>query len=428
MLTLGLDIGTTTISIVVMDKNNQKVIEAGNILNDSFIQTEHSWEKIQDPDRILEKSVELLNEYLLRYPRIDSIGLTGQMHGIVYLNQDGRAVSPLYTWQYGGGGELVTEMQDESVHAGYGMATYYYHYRRGLVPGDAVTFCTIMDYLGMHLTGRKRPLMHISNAASLGMFDCKHHQFRMERIAKLGLDTAMIPDVSEEFEVIGTYRDIPVKIAIGDNQASFLGTVGRERGAVLVNMGTGGQISMLTERYLEIPGIETRPLSKDRYLLIGASLCGGRAYAVLEKFFRSYAAAIGAEGKSQYEVMQALAYAGRENMKAGNVGEQDMLQICTTFSGTRQDPRKRGSIYGISESNFTPELLTYGVLRGMAEELYAMYEQMLAAGCERAKVFTASGNGLRKNQVLQDIFSELFEAELVLSRFEEEAACGAALI
>ncbi len=428
MLTLGLDIGTTTISVVVMDRENQKVIEAGNVLNDSFIRTEHSWEKIQDPGRILEKAVGLLEDCLGRYPQVESIGLTGQMHGIVYLDKEGKAVSPLYTWQYGGGGELIAEMQDESVHAGYGMATYYYHSKQGLVPEGAVTFCTIMDYLGMHLTGRKCPLMHISNAASLGMFDCKRNQFRMEQIEKLGLDCGMIPEVSEEFEGIGTYREIPVKIAIGDNQASFLGSVGSDNGAVLINMGTGGQVSMLTDRYMEIPGIETRPLAKGRYLLIGASLCGGRAYAVLEQFFRSYAVAIGMEEKAQYGVMEKLAYAGWEKGKSEHTGAERGLEVCTTFSGTRQNPAKRGSICGISESNFTPELLTYGVLKGMAEELYGMYEKMLEAGCERAKTFTASGNGLRKNQVLQNIFSERFEAELVLSRYEEEAACGAALI
>lgn len=426
MLTLGLDIGTTTISIVVMDQQNQKVIEAGNILNDSFIQTEHTWEKIQDPERIMEKAKGLLEDYLQTYPQIASIGLTGQMHGIVYLNADGKAVSPLYTWQYGGSADIIDEMQDASVHIGYGMATYYYHHKAGLLPEDAVTFCTIMDYLGMQLTERKRPLMHISNAASLGMFDCQNHQFRMERIAELGLDCKMIPDVSKEFEIIGTYRKIPVKIAIGDNQASYLGTVGNQKGTVLVNMGTGGQISMLTDRYLEIDGIETRPLSKDSYLLIGASLCGGRAYAVLEQFFRSYAAAMGAENKPQYDVMQTLACAGWEKIKNGTVVEP--MAITTTFSGTRQNPSQRGTICGISESNFTPELLTIGVLKGMAEELYSMYEKMLAAGCEQAKTFTASGNGLRKNQILQNIFSELFETELVLSRYEEEAACGAALI
>jgi len=112
MLTLGLDIGTTTISIVVMDRVNKKVVETGNIPNDSFLKTENSWEKTQDAELILKKTVKLLNEYLLRYPEVESIGLTGQMHGILYLDGEGRAISLLYTWQYGGGSELIEKMQD----------------------------------------------------------------------------------------------------------------------------------------------------------------------------------------------------------------------------------------------------------------------------------------------------------------------------
>ena len=435
MLTLGLDIGTTTISIVVWDQDSQSVTESKTIANDSFIKSEHAWEKIQDPTLILKQSQSLLEELLKRYPQIQSIGLTGQMHGIVYLNAGGHAVSPLYTWQYGSGAGLLGEMQDESVHVGYGMVTYYYHLKNDLVPKQAVSFCTIMDYLGMVLTGRKKPLMHISNAASMGLFDCKNGRFQMEKIQELGMDPAMIPDVSDAFEILGTYRGIPVKIAIGDNQASFLGAVGMQDGVILLNMGTGGQISMLADRYIQVKGIETRPLAKGKYLLVGASLCGGRAYAVLEQFFRAYAQAAGLKPKQQYEIMERLARAGQQQSEQKHASQEqtgqhrnDPLQVSTTFCGTREDPSLRGSITGISESNFTPEQLIYGTLKGMAQELYDMYVQMLAAGCQKAKRLAASGNGLRKNPVLQDICREMFETELVILEFEEEAACGSAQI
>ena len=46
------------------------------------------------------------------------------------------------------------------------------------------------------------------------------------------------------------------------------------------------------------------------------------------------------------------------------------MKVTTTFLGTRGDPKKRGSIEGISLKNFSPAALAYGVLEGMAEELY----------------------------------------------------------
>lgn len=50
-----------------------------------------------------------------------------------------------------------------------------------------------------------------------------------------------------------------------------------------MNMGTGGQISVLTDQYFETEGIEAS-ISWGKYLLVGASLCGGKAYALLENF------------------------------------------------------------------------------------------------------------------------------------------------
>ena len=111
--------------------------------------------------------------------------------------------------------------------------------------------------------------------------------------------------------------------AIGDNQASFLGSVGMQAGAALVNMGTGGQISLLSDQYFEAPGIEARPLKKGKYLLVGSSLCGGRAYAALERFFKSYVSAAGGKETPQYDVMARLA----EKMTA----DEDRIKVVTTF-------------------------------------------------------------------------------------------------
>ena len=102
------------------------------------------------------------------------------------------------------------------------------------------------------------------------------------------MDTIRLPEICEDMEVLGMYKDIPVTVAIGDNQASFLGAAGSENNTLLVNMGTGGQISVLTDQYFETEGIEARPFLGGKYLLVGASLCGGKAYALLENFFRSF--------------------------------------------------------------------------------------------------------------------------------------------
>ena len=64
-----------------------------------------------------------------------------------------------------------------SAASGYGLITHLYNLRNGLVPRDAVSLCTVADYLGMVLTGRKYPLVHVSNAASLGFLTSEKEHF-----------------------------------------------------------------------------------------------------------------------------------------------------------------------------------------------------------------------------------------------------------
>ena len=103
MKAIGIDIGTTTISGVVLDVAKRQVLESRTVRNGSFIKTEHEWERIQDVDVILDKAVGLVKELLACCPEAGAVGLTGQMHGIIYLDRNGRHVSPLYTWLDGRG-------------------------------------------------------------------------------------------------------------------------------------------------------------------------------------------------------------------------------------------------------------------------------------------------------------------------------------
>lgn len=433
MKALGLDIGTTTISAVVVNMEGREIVKAYTISNGSFIETDLPWEKIQDPDKILEKAMGLLAEILEEHRDIGVIGLTGQMHGIVYLDENGKHISPLYTWQDGRGNipaentsagdkrsicEIMEEEYGVKAYSGYGLVTHLYNRRNHLVPEGAAKVCTIMDYLGMRLTGRKTPLMHSSNAASLGLYDAKKGCFIAEVLQRAGADASILPEVTDDFAVIGDHRGIPVSVAIGDNQASFLGSVENAADSILVNMGTGGQISVLSETYFTAKGIEARPFVRGYYLLAGSSLCGGRAYALLEHFFRSYAEAAGVSGIDHYGVMGKI---------LDGKSEGEKLKVNTAFSGTREKPEKRGSVKNIGTENFTPEALIRGVLDGMAEELYKMYGRIEKGLSGARSRMIASGNGIRKNCHLQEIMSERFGMSLELATREEEAAYGASV-
>ena len=73
MKALGIDIGTTTISAVVMDMDIQKVEKAYTISNNSFLDAGHVWEKVQDPAVIIAKAKNLVDSILEEYPEPDQI-------------------------------------------------------------------------------------------------------------------------------------------------------------------------------------------------------------------------------------------------------------------------------------------------------------------------------------------------------------------
>lgn len=433
MKSLGIDIGTTTISAAVIDPVTNTVFTTRTVPNDSFIRTDKSWKKIQDPEKICAKVFKLADELLDEYGEIDRIGLTGQMHGIVYVDCEGECIGPLYTWQdergaipcpcYGGKSvcDFLADTYGIRIYPGYGLATHLYNQKAGLVPEGAVKICTIMDHIGMKMTGRKEPVMHSSNAASLGIFDVRERRFIREIIRDAGISEDLLPDISDEFAALGKYRGRTVGLAIGDNQAGFLGAVDDIDHAILLNMGTGGQVSVCSDTFFEGYGIEARPFLPGKYLLVGASLCGGRAYAILERFFRLYSEAAGLKETDHYEVMERMM-----DQRMKEMVPETGLRVTTTFSGTREEPMKRGKIEGIDGDNFTPGNLICGFLDGMAEELYGMYEVMARGAEVSAETLILSGNGFRKSRHLRRIAEEKFGMKAVLSERCEEAACGAA--
>lgn len=426
MKSIGIDIGTTTVSMNLVDGENPQVIEKRTLENGSFLKTSFSWERVQDTEVILSRILPVLEELLEKYPDVVSIGLTGQMHGIVYVDGEGKAVSPLYTWQDGRGGllddqgkSLSQQLSEQGLHVapGYGAVTHLYNVKNHLVPQEAVSFCTIADYVGMYLTGRKTPLIHSSQAASLGLFDREATAFQEEAIRELGMDPVMFPQVTQELELLGMYRGIPVSVSLGDNQASFLGSVRRAGETVLANLGTGGQISVWSPEAFDGPGIEARPFLRGSFLLVGATLCGGAAYAALEGFFREYAVAVGAPDVPQYDVMAKLL----------EDTSQEGWQVKTTFAGTRENPDEAGGIQGIRVSNFHPVSLIRGVLNGMAEELFELY-QVICQGTGISRGYLAcSGNGARRNPALRRALEERFQMPVALVDNQEEAAFGAAV-
>ena len=429
MKLLGLDLGTTTLSAVVLDGDTGALLKTLNVPNGAYMTPRAPYERIQYADAIARRA-EALVEALKEEYAIDAIGLDGQMHGIVYVNARGEAVSPLFTWQDGRGGErfgsgsyagALYDRCSAHVATGYGMATHFWHTVNSCVPRGAAAICTIGDYVGMRLTGRAEPLMHVSNAASLGLFDERAGNWNFAAIERAGMGAGLLPRVTGGYELLG--RDsggAPVACGIGDNQASFIGALRDMEGTLLVNLGTGGQVSMLSGGASATEELELRPLTGDRSIIVGSALCGGRAYALLEGFLRSCAALAGYDcPDALYEEMNR---AGLEHLR-----DASLPRVDPRFNGTRADPALRGSVCGIGTDNFDAPRLIAGTLLGMAGQMRGLYDAMLAAGASPARRLVGSGNAVRRNPALRRALEGAFGMKMRLSAHREEAALGAAL-
>lgn len=404
MKAIGIDIGTTSVCGVLTDALTGDLINTKTKNSNAFLEGVAWWEKIQSVDKIINIATEILNDLLC--DDVSVIGVTGQMHGILYYNSDGTAVSPLYTWQDGRGKlpyKDTTYAEYLNSFSGYGNVTDFYNTENRLIPSDASGYCTIQDYFVMRLCNNKKALMHSTNAAGLGCYDLKENKFRYPCNAQVVTD----------YCIAGKYKNIPVSVAIGDNQASVLSSLTDENN-VLVNVGTGSQVSIIANTPIIADNVETRPYFDGKYLAVGSALCGGRAYSLLKDFYRNILKYNGtADDGRVYDIMT-------EMLKDA---QPSALSVDTRFAGTRSDKSICGSISGITPDNFTPAQLTLGVLNGMASELYAMYKSMNVAKIG----IIGSGNGIRKNSALVSVFEQTFGLKMRIPKHLEEAAVGAAM-
>lgn len=429
MKALGIDIGTTTLSVVLVDGDSGELIARETLSHSSFMDDGCPVGKVQDPERILALVRECVESTVRAHGEPDCVGLTGQMHGMLYVDRAGDAVSPLYTWQDGRGGLPFADESSAvdllrgagcSAAAGYGLSTHLYLLRTGGVPKAAAKLTTISDYVGMKLTGRLAPVLSADMAASWGCFDLRSGWFRVEALESLGVDAGMLPETRRGYEVIGRTRGgAPVICSLGDNQASVIGSVRDINDTLLINIGTGSQVSMGTDRFIDCSGsVELRPCGAQGYILAGSGLCGGRAYAMLERFYRE----IAGSDAPRYDAMQRQAQAFIDEC-----GPEAAWHVRTAFSGTRDDPAARGSISGIGVDNFRPGALTVGVIAGILEELREAFDAMRTLTGRSPALLVGSGNGLRQNRLMQSLAEERFCLKLRIPAHMEEAAFGAAL-
>jgi sedoheptulokinase len=466
---IGLDLGTTSISGVLLDVGGvePRLRHVARRRNDSALPAPLPARAEQDAGRLRALALDVLAELASRAVDVEAVGVTGQMHGLLCVDRAGEPLTPLIGWQdrrtaealpiqrgdnvpgrqAAGGGdgrtvldELISRLdglrwQDNGcqIAHGYGAATLFWMARHGAIPRDTARACSLPDWLAAQLAGRL-PATDPTLACSWGVYSVVGSAWNARFIERLSLDANLFPPVLPSGRVLGGLASqvagrvglpagIPVLNAIGDHPASLVGSVRRPAGALHVNLGTGGQIAWWRPAF-ESPDerVETHPFPGDGCLRVGASLCGGAAYAWLNRTIRAWLAEFGLDLPEE-TVYERLNLAAEAADPAG-------LAVRTTFLGVRGRPEIRaGAIEGITLDNLRPGALARATLLGLIDELRELYRSHAVEAVRAGhRLLAASGNAVQKNPLLPGLLAEQFGLPVDLPRWDEPAAVGAALV
>ncbi len=452
-LIAGIDIGTSKIALSLIDPDKKVLI---NTLEEEnlYLEFNEPWKREQDPHRIKGTVLNLFKRAVTPETKILSIGITGQMHGILGLDSKCRPVTNLVTWQDERGNlprvdgkSLIQEMRDKindeiGLASGFGIVTLYSWMKEGVKIDRIVT---IEDYIGMELTGNRDAKIDYTMAESIGCFDIKEKKWRSDLLEKLGIDPRMLPEPVDSKYIVGNAKSKafadaivsgpPVSISIGDNQASFLGSVKKHTETILINIGTGSQISIAENnfkeaasyRFIDGKDVQIRPFIETSYLVAGNAISGGASYKILHAFFTEAGRRLFGL-KDEMEISKDKIYKKMEEIATEDYlkipADSGMLEVYPLFFGMRSNPRQRGWIKNIGPVNFRPSILIIETLKGMVKILTDMFDKETI---DKKKYLVGSGNGIKRNRLLQKIITESMKKELKICSYNEEAVVGAAI-
>jgi len=252
---LGIDVGTSGCKALLID-------ETGRVLRSASAEYPLSvpqpmWSE-QDPADWWQGVQSCLAQ--IGEPNPDAIGLTGQMHGAVFLDENDDVIRPAILWNdqrtsaecaeidAAVGPDRVREITRNPPLTGFQLPKIVW--LRNHEPANFARVRSVLlpkDYIRFKLTGEKAT--EVSDASGTGIFDVARRQWSNEMMATLGLDPSLFPPCVESKEITGRTigvdglaAGIPVVGGGGDQAAGAVGTGAVRRGVISVSLGTSGVV------------------------------------------------------------------------------------------------------------------------------------------------------------------------------------------
>ena len=270
MLYIGIDLGTSSVKLLLMDA-------AGNVKN--IVSREYplyfpnpGWSE-QKPEDWYKETMQGLKELLEGFPKEEVAGISfgGQMHGLVILDDKDEVIRPAILWNDGRtteecdylnneiGKETLSEYTANISFTGFTAPKILWV--KNKEPENFARIKKIMlpkDYLAYKLTGEH--CTDVSDASGMLLLDVKNRCWSKEMCEICGITTDMLPKLYESYECVGTVlpeiakelglsENVKVAAGAGDNAAAAVatGTVGD--GKCNISLGTSGTIFISSAKF-----------------------------------------------------------------------------------------------------------------------------------------------------------------------------------
>lgn len=442
---LGIDIGTSGVKALLISGQGEVLAAASEEYD--LLTPRPNWAE-QDPETWWQATIKTVKRCLIKGPGLPvaAIGLTGQMHGTVFLNKHGAVLRPAILWcdQRTGrqcleitrtiGAETLVRLTGNRALTGFTAPKIlwlrenephiYKQVRMILLP---------KDYIRYRLTGVFAT--EVSDASGTLLFNVAERKWSEDIIKTLGIKKTLLPECHESPQISGYLnRDVatllglkegtPVAGGGGDQAAGAVGNGVVSAGLTSCVLGTSGVVFWHADEALYDPAGRLHSFchaAPGKWHLMAVTLAAGGSL----RWFRDTLAAdilkeTAEKGKDPYKLITkeaALVTPGSEG-----------LLFLPYLAGERTpyaDPNARGAFIGLSLRH-NRRHLARAVLEGITMSIRDCFELGKECGLEAESVYI-SGGGAR-SEFWNQMVADLLGREIILPAADEGPAYGAAII
>ncbi|GAB4565476.1 MAG: xylulokinase [Anaerolineae bacterium] len=445
---LGIDIGTSGTRAILVDPATGDVI-AGATDEYPLYTPQPQWAE-QEPSDWWRATCNAVKAALAKAgitgDEVQGVGLSGQMHGVVLLDENDEVLRSSLIWcdqrsqpqcdwiTERVGAERLIELTSNPALTGFSAPKLLWvRDHQPEIFEKARTFLLPKDFIRFKLTGEKAT--EVSDASGTLLFDVKNRRWSQEMLELLGIDPAMLPKAYESPEVTGYINaeaarltglkeGTPVVGGGGDQAAGAVGNGIVRRGVVSCTVGSSGVVFA----YAEKP--ERDPLGRvhtfchavpGAWHIMGVTQGAGLSLRWFRDQFGGLEQVLAANlGVDPYELLTqeaALAPVGCEG-----------LIFLPYLMGERTphlDADAKGVFFGLTARHTRRDMIR-AILEGVAYSLRDSFEIMREMSVPIEQV-RASGGGAR-SALWRQIQADVYNTEMVTINATEGPAYGVALL